>query len=246
VKNKGKLFVVGIGPGDISMISQKAAQAIKSATFVCGYEPYVEQIKVFISPFAKVFSNKMKGEIERVKIAISAFNEGEIVALVCGGDASLYSMASLVLELTDDTNNIEIIAGITAVLAASAKLGAPISDDLLIISMSDLLTPWELIKKRIDAANYGDLVCGVYNPRSRKRTYQFPYLINKFYEERGNLICGYVKNCDRKNEEIKITKIKRLNFEDIDMSTIIIVGNTKSFIKQGKIITPRGYTKKYT
>jgi precorrin-3B C17-methyltransferase len=165
--------------------------------------------------------------------------------LVCGGDASLYSMASLVMELAENTNEIEIIPGITAALAASAKLGAPISDDLLIISMSDLLTPWELIKKRINAANLGDFVCGIYNPRSKKRINQLPYLLNKFYEERGNLICGYVKNCYRNNEKICITTIKEINLDDIDMNTIIITGNTKSFIKQGKMITPRGYTSKY-
>ncbi len=241
----GKLFVVGNGPGNLNLITNRAKSAIENSDFICGYEPYINQISELISKDAEIYSNKMKGEIERVKVAIEAFEKGKTVSLVCGGDASLYSMASLVLELVDNAENVEIIPGVTAALSASAKLGAPVSDDLLILSMSDLLTPWELIKKRIDAANSGDFVTAVYNPRSKKRTIQLPYLINRFLEERGNLVCGYVKNSDRENEELCVCKLKELDLNKIDMSTVLIIGNTKTFIKQGKMVSPRGYTQKY-
>lgn len=245
MNNKGKIFVVGNGPGDLSMMVPKAAQAIQMATFICGYAPYVEQIKDLIPESATVFSNKMKGEIARVKVAVQACNDGETVALVCGGDASLYSMASLVHELTDDLSMVEVIPGITAALAASGKLGAPISDDLALISMSDLLTPWEVIKKRIDAINIGDFVCAIYNPKSKKRVTQLPYAIEQFISERGDLACGWVKNCDRDDEEIEVTTLKALDLDKIGMSTILIIGNSRTQIKQGKLVSPRGYTEKY-
>lgn len=242
---KGKLFVVGNGPGDISLTSPKAKEAIEKADIVCGYEPYVEQIKALIPEGTDIFTNGMTGEMERVRKAVDECNNGRIVALVCGGDASLYSMASLAYELTNDVETIEIIPGITSALSASAKLGAPVSDDLVLISMSDLLTPWELIKKRIDAINLGDFVCAVYNPRSRKRTNQLPYLVETFLKERGDLPCGWVKNCDRSNEESFVTTLSQLDFEQIDMKTVLIIGSKKTFIKDGKLVSPRGYTDKY-
>lgn len=147
--NTGKLFVVGNGPGNISLTAPKAAEAIAQSDFVCGYEPYVKQIDKLINDSSEVFTNGMKGEIERVKRAILEASKGRTVALVCGGDASLYSMASLVYELSDNTDNIDVIPGITSALSASAKLGAPVSADLILISMSDLLTPWEIIKKNV-------------------------------------------------------------------------------------------------
>jgi precorrin-3B C17-methyltransferase len=187
----------------------------------------------------------MKGEMERVKIALDMSRQGRKTALVCGGDASLYSMASLVYELSDELDDIEIIPGVTSALAASAKLGAPISDDIVILSMSDLLTPWEVIQKRIDAVNAGDFVCAIYNPRSRKRVVQLPYAVDKFIEMRGDLPCGWVRNCTRDNERVHVTILSRLDLEDIDMSTVLIVGNSKTLIKNGKLVSPRGYTEKY-
>jgi len=243
--NKGKLFVVGNGPGEISLTSPKAAEDIKSSDFVCGYKPYVEQIGGLILEGTEVFTNGMKGEIERVQKAVEECASGRIVSLVCGGDASLYSMASLVYELTDDVDCIEVIPGITSALSASAKLGAPVCADLIMISMSDLLTPWELIKKRIDAVNLGDFVCAIYNPRSIKRTEQLPYAVEQFMKERGDLPCGWVKNCDRPDEEICVTSLSRLDYEQIDMKTVLIVGSTQTITKNGKLVTPRGYTDKY-
>lgn len=241
---RGKLFVVGNGPGDLSLTSPKAAEAIENADIICGYEPYVKQISRLISS-AEIFTNGMTGEMERVQKAVDECDSGQNVALVCGGDASLYSMASLVYELSPDVDTIEIIPGITSALSASAKLGAPVSDDMVILSMSDLLTPWELIKKRIDAVNLGDFVCAIYNPRSRKRTTQLPYAVDKFIEARGDLPCGWVKHCDRENQETRVTTLSKLDFEQIDMSTVVIIGAKKTFIKDGKLVSPRGYVDKY-
>jgi len=243
--NKGRLYVVGNGPGDVSLTSPKAADAIQSSDIICGYEPYVNQISSLVNSNTEIFTNGMTGEIERVQKAVEECEKGRKVALVCGGDASLYSMASLVYELSTDIETIEIIPGITSALSASAKLGAPISDDIVIISMSDLLTPWELIQKRIDAINLGDFVCAIYNPRSKKRTSQLPYLVDKFIKERGDLPCGWVKNCDRENEETHVTTLSKIDFEQIDMRTVVIIGSKKTFIKDGKLVSPRGYTDKY-
>jgi len=237
----GKLFVVGSGPGDISLTAPRAVEAIRISDFVCGYEPYVVQVAKLINEKSEIFTNSMKGEIERVKRAVKECEAGKTVSLVCGGDASL----SLVYELSEDSDRIEVIPGITSALSASAKLGAPVSADLVMISMSDLLTPWEIIRKRIEAVNIGDFVCAVYNPKSRKRTEQLPYAVKEFINARGDLPCGWVKNCDREGEEICVTTLSKLDFEAVDMRTILIVGNSKTMIKNGKLVSPRGYTDKY-
>jgi precorrin-3B C17-methyltransferase len=243
--DKGKLYVTGIGPGGQDYTSPAAVRIIESADFLCGYEPYVEQIRNLISPWTEVFANGMKGEIERVETALAAVREGKVTALVCGGDASLYSLASLVYEMSSSEDDIEVIPGITAALAASARLGAPVADDLAVISMSDQLTPWEMIKKRIDAVNLGDFVCAIYNPRSVKRTEQIKYTIDKFMEVRGDLVCGYVRNSHREGEQIFTGTLSTLNLEEIDMSTVVIVGCRRTILKNGRLVTPRGYTEKY-
>ncbi|QAR33442.1 precorrin-3B C(17)-methyltransferase [Geovibrio thiophilus] len=241
---EGRLFVTGTGPGKTDYTAPAALEAIKNADFICGYTPYVDAVNEYISPDAEVFTNGMTGETERVEKAVEAAQAGRNVALVCGGDASLYSLASLVYEKTANTDIIEVIPGITAALSASARLGAPVADDLAIISMSDLLTPWEVIKKRIDAVNAGDFVCAVYNPRSRKRTEQIEHALRVF-ASRGNLACGYVRNSHRYGETMWAGRLSELNTEDLDMSTVLIIGCKKTIIKNGKLVTPRGYTDKY-
>lgn len=241
----GKLFVAGTGPGPYEYLTPAARQVIETADYVCGYQPYLEQVESLIPSRAVIFSNGMTGEKERVEKALAALEKGQRVVLVCGGDASLYSLASLVFELARDTDHIEVVPGITAALAASARLGAPVADDLAIISMSDLLTPWELIQKRIAAVNSGDFVCAIYNPRSKKRTSQLAYAIQRFLAERGDLVCGYVRHCYREGESSWVGHLSQLDLENIDMSTLVMVGNTRTFLKNGKLVTPRGYTAKY-
>lgn len=241
---KGKLFVAGTGPGKTDYTAPAALEAIKNADYISGYIPYVESVREYISPDAEVFTNGMTGETERVENAVEAAEAGKTVALICGGDASLYSLASLVYEKAADTDIIEVIPGITAALAASARLGAPVADDIAIISMSDLLTPWEVIKKRIEAVNTGDFVCAVYNPRSRKRTEQIEYTL-QIFASRGDLACGYVRNSHRDGESVWTGRLSELDTKELDMSTVLIIGCLKTFIKNGKLITPRGYTDKY-
>lgn len=240
-----KLFVAGTGPGTHDYLTPAARHAIETADYVCGYQPYLDQVENLIPAHAVIFSNGMTGEKERVEKALAAMEQGQRVVLVCGGDASLYSLASLVFELARDTDSIEVIPGITAALAASARLGAPVADDLAIISMSDLLTPWELIEKRIEAVNIGDFVCAIYNPRSKKRTSQLAYTVQRFMAERGDLACGFVRHCYREGERSWAGYLSQLNPEDIDMSTLVMVGNTRTILKNGKLVTPRGYTAKY-
>ncbi|MGE4498244.1 MAG: precorrin-3B C(17)-methyltransferase [Deferribacterales bacterium] len=241
---EGRLFVAGTGPGKTDYASPAALNAVRSADFVCGYIPYVEAVAEYISPEAEVFTNGMTGETERVEKALEAAQAGKKAVLVCGGDASLYSLASLVYEKASDTDIIEVIPGITAALAASARLGAPVADDLAVISMSDLLTPWEVIRKRIDAVNAGDFVCAVYNPRSRKRTEQIEHAL-KVFSSRGDLPCGYVRNSHREGETLWVGRLSELNTEELDMSTVLIIGCKKTVIKNGRLVTPRGYTDKY-
>ncbi|UOD34936.1 precorrin-3B C(17)-methyltransferase [Deferribacteraceae bacterium V6Fe1] len=240
----GKLFVVGIGPGRHDLITQRGLQAIQNSELICGYIKYLDIIQPLIKG-KTVFSNGMKGEVERVKFALDEAKSGKTVSLVCGGDASLYALASLVFELSEDFENIEIIPGITAGLSASTKLGAPICEDLVILSLSDLLTPFEIIRKRVDAINFGDFVTAIYNPKSKKRDKYLKEVLTTFYEQRGDLVCGIVKNCERDNEMVKISYISNFDYDIVDMSTTVIVGNTKTYIKNGKMITPRGYLEKY-
>ncbi|WP_035589598.1 precorrin-3B C(17)-methyltransferase [Hippea jasoniae] len=234
-----KIFVIGIGPCRENYLTFEATEALKKSRVICGYKKYIERIK----PFAKnkiIYQNSMGGEVERVKKAIEFAKNGLTTAIISSGDASLYGMASLALQLNNNID-IDIIPGLTAAFAASARIGAIISEDTVILSLSDILTPWELIKKRIDAINMGDFVCAIYNPKSKKRTTQLPYTLNEFFAKRGNLLCGCVKNCMCENEEIKISTIMDFDYEFVDMSTVVVVGNTKTYLKNNKLITPRGY-----
>ncbi|MCA1926962.1 MAG: precorrin-3B C(17)-methyltransferase [Calditerrivibrio sp.] len=240
---KGKLFVVGTGPGDIGYMTKNAFDAIKISDYIVGYTVYVDLIKELICD-KKIFSTGMGQEIDRVKFALEKVNEGYTVSIISGGDSSLYGLASLSLEISEEID-CEIIPGVTAAFAASAKLGSPITEDLVILSLSDQLTPRSTILKRIDAANQGDFVIAIYNPRSKRRKDLLPYAINTFMESRGDLPVGIVKECTRLGEVVKVTKLSMIDYDEIDMFTVLIVGNSKTYIKNGKMITPRGYMEKY-
>lgn len=223
------------------MITPQAVNAIMNSDVICGYDKYVEQIKTLIPASAEIFTSGMKGEVERAEASVTFASSGRTVCLVCGGDPSLYALASLVIQLDKGRNDIEILPGITAAMAASARLGSPISDDLAIISMSDLLTPWDVIKNRIEAVNVGDFVAAIYNPKSMKRTGQLVYALNSFKESRGDLIMGCVKNAFRENEQIRISKISDFDYDFVDMTTIVMAGCRKTVMIDGKMVTPRGY-----
>lgn len=238
-----RFFIVGTGPGDIKYMTVNAINALKSADWIVGYKVYLELLGDLLNG-KMTFSTGMGAEIERVQFAIEKFKEGFTVSLVSGGDSSLYGLASLCLEMDQDID-FEIIPGISAVFASSAKLGSPVSEDLVILSLSDQLTPREVILKRIEAINIGDFVSAIYNPQSRKRTELLPYTVSKFLSERGDLPVGIVRNCTREEESIEITYLSKIDYNKIDMFTILIIGNSKTYIKNGKMITPRGYIEKY-
>ena len=238
-----KIYVVGFGPGDESQITNQARNAIVESDIVIGYTLYVELIeKIF--PNKKYLSTPMKKEVERCKLALETAREGNKVAFVFSGDAGVYGMESLILELQEDFKDIEveIVPGLTAATAGAAVLGAPINHDFAVISLSDLLTPWEKIEKRLSCAADADLVICLYNPSSMKR---HDYLqkacdiLLKF--KSSDTICGYVKNIAREGESKKILTLQELRNEQVDMFTTVFVGNSQTRNIGENMVTPRGY-----
>lgn len=242
----GKLKIVGIGPGDPSHLTERAILAIREAEVVVGYSTYIGLIKEMLSGKI-VLSTGMKKEKERCRAAIDYARSGKNTIIISSGDSGIYGMAGLALELLiakglEEKIEIEIIPGIPALCAASSLLGAPLMHDFSVISLSDLLTPWELIKKRIIAALDGDFVIVLYNPRSRSRKWQLSEVIRLIREKRGGDIpIGIVKNATRKGEMVLLKTIENFDEEIVDMTTILVVGNSKTRIHKNFMITPRGY-----
>ena len=235
-----KLYVVGIGPGGLDNLTYKAANAIKKCEVVVGYKFYIELVKEIIVG-KKVISTGMKGEIERCKLALREVKNGHDTCIISTGDPGLYGMAGLILELAVDVE-VEVIPGVSAAFCAAAELGAPIMHDFCTISLSDLLTPWEVIEKRLHAAASADFVIALYNPKSRGRKTQIERAIEiiRGYKN-GEVPVGLVKNAGREGNDRKIVTLDTVDFEFIDMMTVVLIGNSKTYIKDGKIVTPRGY-----
>lgn len=235
-----KLFVIGIGPGGREHMTLKAIETIKSCQVIVGYKPYIGYVEDLVEG-KEVFSNGMRKEIERCEFAIEQVKEGKDTAIISTGDAGLYGMAGPILELAEDIE-VQIIPGVTAAFSAASELGAPIMHDHASISLSDLLTPWSVIKNRVEMAARGDFVIAIYNPRSKGRKDHLEEAINIIRLHRsGDTPIGIVKNSGRENREIRITSLESIDFEVVDMLSIVIIGNTNTFIKNGKIVTPRGY-----
>lgn len=235
-----KLYVVGLGPGGLEHMTLKAVEVIKSCDVVVGYTYYIELIKELIGD-QEVISTGMRGEVERCKLAIENTRAGKNTCIVSTGDAGLYGMAGPILELAEDIE-VEVIPGVSSCFSAAAVLGAPIMHDLATISLSDLLTPWELIEKRIELASSADFVISIYNPRSKGRKEQILKAVEIMLKYKSpDTPVGMVKHSGRDGEEFKITTLGNIDFEFIDMMTMVIIGNKKSFVKNEKIVTPRGY-----
>lgn len=236
-----KLYIVGIGPGGREHMTLKALEVLKKAETVVGYTYYIELIKDLIEG-KEIIETGMRGEIERCRAAIDSVKSGKDTAIISTGDAGLYGMAGPIYEMAEDIE-IEVVPGVTSAFSAASELGAPIMHDFAIISLSDLLTPWELIKKRIEAAAEADFVIAIYNPRSKSRTTQIVEafdIIRKY--KKGSTPVGLVRHSGREGREITVTDVENIDFEKIDMMTVVIVGNRETFIKNGKMITPRGYS----
>ncbi len=223
----------------------EAKRAIESADVIVGYRTYVKLIEEIIQPNAEVFSGVMGKEVDRAKVAVTKALEDKCVAVVSSGDPGVYGMAGIVFEVADHEKAkipIEIIPGVTAATAAASRLGAPLVTDFAVISLSDLLTPWESIEKRLHAASEADFVIVLYNPQSegRKEPLAKAYQIMLKYKKAETPV-GIVKQAGRKGEETLITTLKELLGYEVDMATTIIVGNSTTKVLGNRLITPRGY-----
>ncbi|MDZ4185928.1 MAG: cobyric acid synthase [Desulfuromonadales bacterium] len=241
----GKLYIVGIGPGGAEHITPAAARVIAVATLIAGYQTYLDFIPQLLGG-KKLLSTGMMQEVERCRAALDAAQAGEIVALVSSGDAGIYGMAGLALEMREALNldlEIEVIPGVSAVQAAASRLGAPLMHDFAVISLSDLLTPWPLIRTRLKAAAEADFVVALYNPKSRGRTTQLSEACAIFRACRpATTPVGIVRNACRNDESLVITDLAGLVDAEVDMLSLVIIGNASTFIDRfGKMVTPRGY-----
>ncbi|WP_025641650.1 precorrin-3B C(17)-methyltransferase [Schnuerera ultunensis] len=235
-----KLYVIGIGPGGREHMTLKAIETIKKSDIIVGYTPYIDYLGNLVKG-KEIYSTGMKGEIERCKLAIKKVKEGKNTAIISTGDAGLYGMAGPILELKEDIE-VEIIPGVTAAFSAASELGSPIMHDFASISLSDLLTPWEVIEKRIEKAAEGDFVIAIYNPRSKGRKDHLEKAVEIMlkYKE-GDTPVGIVKNSGRGNTEIILTTLVNISYEKVDMLSILIIGNSNTYVKDDQMITPRGY-----
>jgi len=243
--SRGRISVVGIGPGSLEHLTPKARREIENADVIVGYETYVKLIQSIIKPGAEVVSGTMGREVERAQIAVSKALENYRVVMVSSGDPGVYGMAGIVLEVVamEKVNvPVEIVPGVTAATAAASKLGAPLVSDFAVISLSDLLTPWEKIERRLDAASATDFAIVLYNPKSEGRIEP----LAKAYEimlkhMHPDTPVGIVKQAGRKGEEVVITTLKDLLAAEIDMVTTVIVGNSATKVVNGRMVTARGY-----
>ncbi|WP_288679019.1 precorrin-3B C(17)-methyltransferase [uncultured Clostridium sp.] len=235
----GKLYVIGIGPGGLDEMTLRAVKAIEESDIIVGYTKYIEMVKDLIKD-KEIFKTGMRGEEERCREALE-FSKDKKVALISTGDSGIYGMAGLILEMRKD-ENVEIIPGITASSAAGSVLGAPLMHDNCNISLSDLMTPYEDIKKRVRLAAEGDFVISLYNPKSKGRPHYLRECVDIIKEFRGEETpIAVVRNALREGESKEIFILKDFNDEVVDMFSIVIIGNSKSYIKDGYFVTPRGY-----
>lgn len=244
--SNGKIFVVGIGPGGLEEMTPKALRAIESAEVVAGYNTYIRLIEKILGG-KKIIGRAMMQEIERSHLAIEEASKGRNVAVISSGDAGVYGMAGLVLEMIldlpeENRPQLEIIAGVSAVNAAAAILGAPLMNDFAIISLSDLMMPWELIKNRVRSAAQGDFVIALYNPKSKRRVSQLAEVQKILLEFRKkNTPVGIVTNAGREGESKIISTLENFIQEEVNMFSLVIIGNSQTFVKAGYMLTPRGY-----
>lgn len=242
---KGKIIVAGIGPGSKEDITPAVIDAMKASQVIVGYKYYFQFVENIINPDTICIDTGMKKERERAEEAFLHAVEGKTVCVISSGDSGIYGMAPLVYEMRDERKSrieVEVLPGISAFQKAAALLGAPIGHDFCIISLSDLMTPWDRIEKRITAAASADFITAIYNPKSKGRYWQLYRLIELFLKERSpETPIGYVRQAGREEQEIKVTTLAKFDPEEIDMFTIIIIGNSQTYISNNNIITPRGY-----
>ena len=247
----GKIIIAGLGPGNEGDMTLAVREALQSADVVVGYQYYFQFIKPYVREDCECVDTGMKKERQRAEQAFELAEQGKTVVVISSGDAGIYGMTPLIYEMQRHhaATDIEVssLPGISAFQKAASLLGAPIGHDLCIISLSDLMTPWEVIERRIKAAVTGDFVTAVYNPKSHGRYWQLYRLQELFLQERSaETPVGYVRQAGRDDEEIKITTLGAFDPEDVDMFTVVLIGNSQSYIADGHFITPRGYYREET
>lgn len=246
----GKIIVAGIGPGSKQDITPAVLEAVRQADVIVGYKYYFQFIQPYVSDGCECIDTGMKKERQRAEQAFEMAEQGKTVVVISSGDAGIYGMTPLVYEMRRERGSdieIESLPGISAFQKAASLLGAPIGHDMCVISLSDLMTPWDVIERRVIAAAVGDFVTAVYNPKSHGRYWQLYRLQELFLQNRSaETPVGYVRQAGREDECIKVTTLGEFDPEDVDMFTVILIGNSQSYIADGKIITPRGYYRDLT
>ena len=245
-----KIIIAGIGPGSREDITPAVIEAVREADVVVGYKYYFQFVEQYLKPGCECVDTGMKKERERAEQAFELAEQDKTVVVISSGDAGIYGMAPLIYEMNQErmasgsAANMEIVSlpGISAFQKAASLLGAPIGHDMCIISLSDLMTPWEVIERRIKAAAVGDFVTAVYNPKSHGRYWQLYRLQELFLMNRSaETPVGYVRQAGREEQTVNITTLGAFNPEEVDMFTVILIGNSQTYVADGKMITPRGY-----
>ncbi len=241
-----KVYVVGLGPGNEEFLSGQARLALKQAQVLCGYTVYIDLIRDLF-PDKEIYTTSMRREVDRCRWALDAASAGKTVALVCSGDAGVYGMAGLVLQLGEEypDTEIEVVPGITAALSGAAVLGAPLGHDFCVISLSDLLTPWAVIERRLECAAIGDFALCLYNPASKKRRDYLARACEILLRHKDpKTQCGWVRNIGREGQQAKLMTLEELREEQVDMFTTVFVGSSSTTLCRGRMVTPRGYEEK--
>lgn len=245
------LKAVSLGPGDECLLTPAAREALESADVIAGYKGYIELVPPQLLDGKEVVSTGMMGEVERAKAAVELARQGKETVMVCSGDAGIYAMAGLLLEILEaegllDEVGFEVVPGVPAFGAASALLGAPLMHDFASVSLSDLLTPWELIEKRLSNVAEADFVIAIYNPRSKKRSDHLRKaldIIGRFRTPETPV--GIVGRAYRPGQDVRAVTLESVDVESVDMQTVLIVGNSATRMVGGRLLTPRGYHRKY-
>ncbi|WP_405874259.1 precorrin-3B C(17)-methyltransferase [Streptomyces sp. NBC_00005] len=239
---RGRLAVVGLGPGARDLLTPRAEAELRRASVLVGLDQYVDQIRDLLRPGTRILESGLGAEEERARTAVAEARKGQAVALIGSGDAGVYAMASPALAEASDDIDVIGVPGVTAALAAGAILGAPLGHDHVSISLSDLHTPWEVIERRVRAAAEADIVVTFYNPRSRGRDWQLPKALAILAEHREPTTpVGVVRNASRPDESSRVTSLASLDPATVDMMTVVTVGNTATRRIAGRMVTPRGY-----
>ncbi len=236
------LRVVGIGPGDADQMTPRALAALRESSVIVGYSAYVELVRP-LYPEKEFVATAMRGEEERCRIAVGRAAAGEEVSVICSGDAGVYGMAGLVLTLAArERVDVEVVPGMTAACTGAALLGAPLTHDFAVISLSDLLTPWERIEQRLRCAAEADFVLCLYNPMSRRRTGYLRRACEIAMQFRSpETPCGLARNIGRDGESGEILTLEMLRDANVDMFTTVFIGNSQTRVIGGRMVTPRGY-----